>query len=106
MHSRAMAPDAMHSVTIYTVAPNRLEGGWGARRKEMAEKLLVEAERFIPGLRRHTKVMVTLTPDDFKRITHMPNHHSFAGLCPVMGKTGAPHRTPPITTPSLPATLT
>jgi len=94
MHSRTMAPEGMHSMTIYTVAPNGLAGGWEARRAEMAEKLLVEAERFIPGLRRHTKVMVTLTPDDFKRIAHTPDHHSFAGVCPIMGKAGAPYKTP------------
>ncbi len=94
MHSDTMAPEGTHSVTIYTVAPNKLEGGWGSRRAEMAEKLLVEAERIIPGLRRHTKVMLTLTPDDFKRIAHTPDHHSFGGFCPIMGKSGAPHRTP------------
>ncbi len=94
MHSDDMAPKGMHSVTIYTVAPNKLPGGWGARRAEMAEKLLVHAERVIPGLRRNTKVMVTLTPDDFKRIAHTPQHHSFGGFCPIMGKTGAPHKTP------------
>jgi phytoene dehydrogenase-like protein len=94
LHSPSMAPEGMHSVTIYTVAPNKLEGGWGGRRAEMTEKLLVEAERVIPGLRRHAKVMLTLTPDDFKQIAHTPEHHSFGGLCPIMGKTGAPNRTP------------
>jgi phytoene dehydrogenase-like protein len=94
MHSGSMAPKGMHSVTIYTVAPNKLAGGWEARRAEMAEKLLLEAERVIPGLRRNVKVMLTFTPDDFKRIAYMPDHHSFAGLCPVMGKAGAPHKTP------------
>jgi hypothetical protein len=24
----------------------------------------------------------------------MQDHHSFGGFCPVMGKSGAPHRTP------------
>ncbi len=94
IHSDTMAPRGMHSVTIYTVAPNKLQGGWEARRAEMTEKLLIEAERIIPGLRRHAKVMLTLTPDDFKRITHTPDHHSFGGVCPIMGKTGAPHKTP------------
>jgi phytoene dehydrogenase-like protein len=94
MHSGSMAPKGMHSVTIYTVAPNRIQGGWEARRAEMAEKLVAEAERIIPGLHKNTKVMLTLTPDDFKRITHTPDHHSFGGFCPIMGKTGAPHKTP------------
>ncbi len=94
MHSPEMAPKGCHSVTIYTVAPSELEGGWEGRRKEMTDKLLIEAEKIIPGLRKHTKTMVTLTPDDFKKIAYTPDHHSFGGICPVMGRPGAPHKTP------------
>jgi phytoene dehydrogenase-like protein len=47
-----MAPPGCHAVTIYTIAPNRLRhGSWGERREELAEKLLGEAEKVIPGLR-------------------------------------------------------
>jgi phytoene dehydrogenase-like protein len=94
LHSPSMAPSGQHAITIYTIAPNRLEGGWNARRQEMVDKLLDEAEKVMPGLREHAKVTVSLTPVDFAERTHQVDHHSFGGVCPVMGKSGAPHRTP------------
>jgi phytoene dehydrogenase-like protein len=93
-HSPSMAPPGQHAITVYTIAPNKLEGGWEARRQEMTDKLLHEAEKVIPGLREHAKVIVSLTPEDFGRMTHLREHHAFAGLSPVMGKSGMPHRTP------------
>ena len=93
-HSPSMAPPGQHAVIVYTIAPNKLEGGWQARRQEMTDKLLHEAEKIIPGLREHARVIVSLTPADFGKLTHMQDHHSFGGFCPVMGKSGAPHRTP------------
>jgi phytoene dehydrogenase-like protein len=89
-----MAPSGQHAITVYTIAPNKLEGGWQARRQEMTDKLLHEAEKIIPGLREHARTIVSLTPVDFGELTYMQDHHSFGGMCPVMGKTGAPHRTP------------
>ncbi len=79
---------------VASIAPNRIEGGWEARRQAMTDRLLDEAERVIPGLRQHAKVSVSMTPDDFRQRTFMLDHHSFGGVCPVMGKSGAPHRTP------------
>jgi len=93
-HSPSMAPPGQHAITVYTIAPNKLEGGWQARRQEMVDKLLHEAEKIIPGLREHARVVVSLTPVDFGQLTYMLDHHSFGGVCPVMGKSGAPHRTP------------
>ena len=93
-HSPSMAPEGQHAITVYTIAPNKLEGGWQARRQEMTDKLLHEAEKIIPGLREHAQVIVSLTPVDFGELTYMVDHHSFGGMCPVMGKSGAPHRTP------------
>jgi phytoene desaturase len=93
-HSPGMAPPGQHAITVYTIAPNKLKGGWEVRRQEMTDKLLHEAEKIIPGLREHAKVIVSLTPNDFGQLTHMLDHHSFGGFCPVMGKTGAPYRTP------------
>jgi phytoene desaturase len=93
-HSPSMAPAGQHAITVYTIAPNKLEGGWEARRQEMVDKLLHEAEKIIPGLREHARVMVSLTPVDFGQLTYMLDHHSFGGFCPVMGKGGAPYRTP------------
>jgi phytoene dehydrogenase-like protein len=93
-HSPSLAPEGHHAVTVYTIAPNEIEGGWESRRQEMTDKLLHEAERIVPGLREHARVIVSLTPADFGRLTNQIDHHSFGGHCPVMGKTGAPHRTP------------
>ncbi|MDP2948903.1 MAG: NAD(P)/FAD-dependent oxidoreductase [Chloroflexota bacterium] len=93
-HSPTMAPPGQHAITIYTIAPNKLEGGWQARRQEMVDKLLHEAEKIIPGLREHARVVVSLTPVDFGQLTYMLDHHSFGGVCPVMGKGGASYRTP------------
>ena len=83
-----------HAITIYTIAPNILnKGTWEERKEELAEKLLIEAEKIIPALREKAKVKVILTPEDFKKITHL-KHHSFGGFAPIMGKSGAPHKTP------------
>lgn len=93
-NSPGMAPSGMHAVTVYTVAPDRLdEGTWDERREELADELLAAAEKVMPGLREHAKVRVVLTPDDFRRITHL-SRHAFGGFAPVMGREGVPHRTP------------
>jgi all-trans-retinol 13,14-reductase len=94
LHSPELAPPGHHAVTVYTIAPNHLhEGTWTERRDEMANKLLAEAEKILPGLRQHARVRVILTPHDFRVRTNQ-EHHSFGGCAPVMGKEGAPHRTP------------
>jgi len=93
MHSPELAPHRHHAVTIYTIAPNRLrEGSWEARREELADKLVAEAERFVPGLREESEVRVVMTPEDFQRRTHLA-HHAFGGISPVMGKSNPAHRT-------------
>jgi len=94
LHSPELAPPGHHAVTVYTIAPNHLrEGTWTERRDEMADKLLAEAEKILPGLRERTSVRAILTPHDFRVRTNQ-EHHSFGGCAPVMGKEGAPHRTP------------
>ncbi|MFI5399185.1 MAG: phytoene desaturase family protein [Candidatus Binatia bacterium] len=94
LHSPELAPPGHHAVTVYTIAPNRLRSGtWAERREELADKLLAEAERIMPGLRQRARVRVILTPDDFRTRTHLARH-SFGGVAPVMGKEGVPHRTP------------
>jgi all-trans-retinol 13,14-reductase len=94
MHSPELAPEGHHAVTIYTIAPNVLsEGTWEERSEELAEKLVIEAERFVPGLRDHTQVQRVLTPLEFKHRTHLA-HHAFGGIAPVMGKQSPAHRTP------------
>jgi phytoene dehydrogenase-like protein len=94
LHSPQLAPPGQHAVTVYTIAPNRLsEGTWAERREELADKLLAEAEKIMPGLRERSHVSFALTPDDFKARTHQ-QHHSFGGCAPVMGREGVTHRTP------------
>lgn len=94
LHSPEMAPRGRHAVTVYTIAPNRLSSGdWRTRRRELTDKLLIEAERYMPGLRKNTITQIVMTPEDFKRRTHL-KHHAFGGRAPVMGKKGGPHRSP------------
>jgi phytoene dehydrogenase-like protein len=89
-----MAPPGHHALTLYTIAPNRIsEGSWAERREEFADKLVAEAEKFIPGLRRHTRVRVILTPEDFRSRAFL-RHHSFGGVAPTLGRPGVPHATP------------
>ena len=88
------APDGRYAVTIYTVAPDTPEGfTWAEAKADMAERLIALAGEKIPDLKEHITEMEILTPEDFRRITRL-DHHSFGGCAPVMGKQGAPHRTP------------
>jgi all-trans-retinol 13,14-reductase len=94
MHSPAMAPAGKHAVTIYTVAPDALaEGDWATRKEELADKLVACAEEHIPGLKAHTRTRLILTPEDFRKRTHL-KHHSFGGIPPVMGNKPPAHETP------------
>jgi len=94
LHSPSLAPPGHHAVTVYTVAPDTLaEGTWGTRREELADKLVAEAERHVPGLRQHTKTRLILTPEDFRARVHV-DHHSFGGVPPVIGNKPPAHKTP------------
>jgi phytoene dehydrogenase-like protein len=94
LHSPEMAPKGHHAVTVYTIAPNYLsEGTWEERKKEFTDKLLIEAEKIIPNLRKRAKTMVIMTPEDFKKRIRV-DYHGFGGRSPVMGKKGGPHKSP------------
>jgi phytoene dehydrogenase-like protein len=94
LHSPSLAPTGKYAVTIYTVAPDTLaEGTWSDCREALADKLVAEAERHIPGLRQHTVTRLILTPDEYRQRTHL-NHHSFGGVPPVMGNRPPAHKTP------------
>jgi all-trans-retinol 13,14-reductase len=85
IHSTSLAPEGKYAVTVYTVAPDTLaDGSWSDQREELADKLVAEAEAYVPGLREHTLTRLILTPQDFRKRTHQ-NHHSFGGVPPVMG---------------------
>jgi len=94
LHSPSLAPAGQYAVTVYTVAPDTLNhGSWVERREELADKLVDEAERYIPGLRQHTVTRLILTPEDYRKRTHQ-KHHSFGGVPPVMGNKPPAHKTP------------
>jgi len=94
LHSPALAPAGKHAVTIYTVAPDTLsEGSWPERKLELADKLVAEAELYIPGLRQHTLTRMILTPEDYRSRTGQ-THHSFGGVPPVIGNKPPAHKTP------------
>jgi phytoene dehydrogenase-like protein len=89
-----MAPEGHHAVTVYTIAPNNLsKGTWDERKDELTGKLLAEAEKIIPGLRKRSRITVVMTPEDFKKRVRV-DYHGFGGRAPVMGKKGGPHRAP------------
>jgi phytoene dehydrogenase-like protein len=94
LHSPELAPPGQYAMTIYTIAPNILaQGSWAERREELADKLVAEAEKYVPGLGKHTVTRMVLTPEDF-RIRVNQKHHSFGGIPPVIGNKNPPHRTP------------
>jgi phytoene dehydrogenase-like protein len=94
LHSPNLAPEGKYAVTVYTVAPDTLnQGSWTERREELADKLLTEAENYIPGLRKRSLTRLILTPEDFRARTHQ-RHHSFGGVPPVIGNQPPKHQTP------------
>jgi phytoene dehydrogenase-like protein len=94
LYSPQMAPEGRHALTIYTICPDRLkDGSWSERKEEFADRLVAYAEKYIPGLREHTLVRVVLTPEDFRKRTHL-DHHAFGGIAPLMGAWKAPHQAP------------
>jgi len=93
-HSPEMAPPGCHALTIYTICPDRLkDGDWEARKEQYAGRLIECAERRIPGLKEHTRTRAILTPEDFRRRTHL-DHHAFGGTAPILGAPKIPHQTP------------
>lgn len=94
MHSPEMAPKGKHAVTVYTIAPDRLsKGNWEIRKEELANKLLAEAQKIIPGLKDEALFKLIMTPEDFRNRIHV-NKHSFGGTAPVLGQKNPPHRSP------------
>jgi phytoene dehydrogenase-like protein len=94
LHSPQMAPPGCHSMTIYTICPDRLkDGDWQSRKEEFADKLIAYTEKYIPGLSQHIRVAEVLTPDEFRQRTHL-QHHAFGGIAPILGSWRMPHRSP------------
>jgi len=94
LHTPEMAPDGFHALTIYTICPDTLaDGTWQEKKEAYADKLIAYAEEHIPGLAEHTRLRVILTPEDFRKRTHL-DHHAFGGIAPLIGKSGISHKTP------------
>jgi phytoene dehydrogenase-like protein len=79
-----MAPPGHHAVTIYTVAPNVIQG---------TDHLVARAEKHVPGLAAATRTRVIVTPADF-RCRVRQHHHSFGGIAPVRDRPNPSTRTP------------
>ncbi|MBN1534445.1 MAG: NAD(P)/FAD-dependent oxidoreductase [Spirochaetes bacterium] len=93
-YSPSMAPPGHHAVTVYTIAPDSpVNGTWKEDGERWAERLLEIAERQVPGLRRHERTRVVVTPEDFRRRTYL-DHHAFGGATPRLDRTPPAHRTP------------
>ena len=74
-HSPGMAPPGCHAVTIYTVAPNTIQGAdWEDRKEQYADHLVACAEKHVPGPRRR----------------HADQGHRHAGRLPPPGASEAP----------------
>lgn len=87
-------PTGRYTMTIYTICPERLNGGgWQQEKEKYADKLLEHAEKRLPELRKHIKTAIVVTPDDLREITHL-RHHAFGGIAPIMGAWRVPHQTP------------
>ncbi len=94
VHSPEMAPAGCQAVTVYTIAPNNpVNGSWESDKEKWADTLLGLAERYVPGLRKHARTRIILTPEDFRRRTHLA-HHAFGGCPPRVDKSPPPHCTP------------
>jgi phytoene desaturase len=93
-HSPGMAPPGCSAVTVYTVAPNVIDGAdWDERREAYADHLVARAEKHLPGLAAAIRTRVIVTPADFRRRV-LQRHHSFGGIAPVRGRPNPAHRTP------------
>ena len=94
LHSPEMASPGHQAMTIYTIAPDRLQAGtWAERKEEFADKLIACAEAHIPELSQHVRVAEVITPEDFRARTHL-EHHAFGGIAPILGAWQVPHQTP------------
>jgi phytoene desaturase len=64
------APEGHSTVCLSYKAPYRLQGGWdeGAK-KDLAQRLISQAEEIVPDLRRRIALQVTSTPVTIERMT-------------------------------------
>ena len=93
-HAPEFAPAGKHCVTIYTVAPDKLNNGtWAEKKQEYAEELIKLAERQLPNLSEHITTMKIMTAEEYREYTHMKKS-SFGGVVPIWKQQNPPHVTP------------
>ena len=93
-HSPEMAPPGGAAVTIYTVAPNIIQGAdWEEGKERYADHLVACAEKHFPGMTAATRTRVIVTPADFRQRVRQ-KHHSFGGIAPVRDRPNPSYRTP------------
>lgn len=69
--NKALAPTGHHILSLFTAIPYRLEGmvDWHEKKAEYTDRLINQAEKFIPGLTRNIVVKEAATPDTLFRYT-------------------------------------
>ncbi len=93
-HSPGMAPPGCAAVTIYTVAPNTIQGAdWEEGKERYADHLVACAEKHLPGTSAAARTRVIVTPADFRQRVRQ-KHHSFGGIAPVRDRPNPSYRTP------------
>ena len=93
-HAPEFAPAGKHCVTIYTVAPDKLNNGtWAEKKQEYAEELIKLAERQLPNLSEHITTMKIMTAEEYREYTYMKKS-SFGGVVPIWKQQNPPHVTP------------
>jgi phytoene desaturase len=93
-HSPEMAPPGCAAVTIYTIAPNTIQGvDWEDGKEQYADHLVARAEKRVPGIAAATRIRVIVTPADFRQRVRQ-RHHSFGGIAPVRDRPNPSYKTP------------
>lgn len=92
-HAPEFAPEGMHCVTLYTVAPDKLvEGSWEQVKEKYADRMIELAQRQLPDLKKHIVAKRIVTAEDYRVFTHM-DKSSFGGVVPIWNQKNPPHVT-------------
>lgn len=93
-HAPDFAPEGKHCVTLYTVAPDTLEGEtWEETKEAYADRLVALAEKHLPDLGSHVVTRKIMTAVDYRAYTHM-DKSSFGGVVPIWNQQNPKHITP------------
>jgi phytoene dehydrogenase-like protein len=80
LHDSSLAPGGKHLLSaLVQYAPNRVNGGWPARREAFLENVMASLERYAPAIRGQVVASELLTPEDLAaqfRVTGGHWHHA------------------------------